>query len=241
MKKIVVANLKMNLIKEEYEEYIQTIKGKITDELEVVICPSFPFISMFQSKEFKLGAQDTFYIDKGSYTGEVSPTELKSLQVKYIIVGHSERRKYFNETNDLINKKVTAVLEHNMKSILCIGETDEEKLMHKTAIVLKKQLEEALKNIDSEALNDIVIAYEPVWAIGTGKTPTKEEINDSALFIKNMILQKYNFKNIKVLYGGSVNLDNIKSIMNLSNIDGVLIGGASTNPSTFLSMLDIIE
>jgi triosephosphate isomerase len=241
MKKVIIANLKMNLIKEECEQYLQTIKGKITDELEVIICPSFPFLSIFISKEFKLGAQNTFYLEKGSYTGEVSSIQLKSIGVKYIIVGHSERRKYLNENNDLINKKIIAVLKQNINPILCIGETEEEKAMHKTAVVIKKQLDEALKNVEPEDLNDIVIAYEPVWAIGSGITPTLDEINDSISFIKNIILQKYNFDHIKVLYGGSVNLDNIKQIMNLSYVDGVLIGSASTDPNTFIKMLSIIE
>lgn len=241
MKKLVVANLKMNLGLEAAQKYITTIKGQITNQLLVIICPSFPFLSLFKSAEYQLGSQNTFYKKDGNYTGEVSPSQLKSLGVKYIIVGHSERRLIFHETNKIINQKVAAVLKENLYPILCVGENKEQKLLHKTPVVIKEQLNEALKKIDQEMLNDVIIAYEPIWAIGTGLTPTPGEINSMGEFIKRVMSFEYNANNTRVLYGGSINQNNIKSIFSLENIDGVLIGGAAVNPDLFIETLNKIS
>lgn len=238
MKKLIVANLKMNLTLEEANDYLDIIKKNIIDQLEIIICPSFPFLPLFKNKDYKLGAQNCYYLDKGSYTGEVSPLQLKTIGVSYIIVGHSERRIYFKENNELINDKLKAILKHNIKPILCIGETMEERLLHKTFIVLKKQLNEALKDIESDMLTDIVIAYEPVWAIGSGKTPTSQEIAEVINYIKDLIKKEYKIDNIIVLYGGSVNLKNIKVITNIA--DGVLIGSASVDADNFINMINKI-
>lgn len=238
MKKLIVANLKMNLTLEEANDYLDIIKKNIIDQLEIIICPSFPFLPLFKNKDYKLGAQNCYYLDKGSYTGEVSPLQLKTIGVSYIIVGHSERRIYFKENNELINDKLKAILKHNIKPILCIGETMEERLLHKTFIVLKKQLNEALKDIESDMLTDIVIAYEPVWAIGSGKTPTSQEIAEVINYIKDLIKKEYKIDNIIVLYGGSVNLKNIKAITNIA--DGVLIGSASIDADNFINMINKI-
>ncbi|MGI6324968.1 MAG: triose-phosphate isomerase [Bacilli bacterium] len=238
MKKLIVANLKMNLTLEEANDYLDIIKKNIIDQLEIIICPSFPFLPLFKNKDYKLGAQNCYYLDKGSYTGEVSPLQLKTIGVSYIIVGHSERRIYFKENNELINDKLKAILKHNIKPILCIGETMEERLLHKTFIVLKKQLNEALKDIESDMLTDIVIAYEPVWAIGSGKTPTSQEIAEVINYIKDLIKKEYKIDNIIVLYGGSVNLKNIKAITNIA--DGVLIGSASVDADNFINMINKI-
>jgi triosephosphate isomerase len=238
MKKLIVANLKMNLTLEEANDYLDIIKKNIIDQLEIIICPSFPFLPLFKNKDYKLGAQNCYYLDKGSYTGEVSPLQLKTIGVSYIIVGHSERRIYFKENNELINDKLKAILKHNIKPILCIGETMEERLLHKTFIVLKKQLNEALKDIESDMLTDIVIAYEPVWAIGSGKTPTSQEIAEVINYIKDLIKKEYKIDNIIVLYGGSVNLKNIKVITNIA--DGVLIGSASIDADNFINMINKI-
>ena len=238
MKKLIVANLKMNLTLEEANDYLDIIKKNIIDQLEIIICPSFPFLPLFKNKDYKLGAQNCYYLDKGSYTGEVSPLQLKTIGVSYIIVGHSERRIYFKENNELINDKLKAILKHNIKPILCIGETMEERLLHKTFIVLKKQLNEALKDIESDMLTDIVIAYEPVWAIGSGKTPISQEIAEVINYIKDLIKKEYKIDNIIVLYGGSVNLKNIKAITNIA--DGVLIGSASIDADNFINMINKI-
>ncbi len=240
MEKMIVANFKMNLTYEECLEYLSVIKGKIPNYLNVVICPSFPYLYLFKSNEFKLGAQNCYYLNKGSYTGEVSPIQLKSIGVEYIIVGHSERRTNFNENNMLINKKIKNVLNQNIKPIICIGETKEEKLLHKTMPIIKKQLEEALNDVELEMLTDIIVAYEPIWSIGTGKIPTSNEINDATNFIKKILTTKYKVANPKVLYGGSVDQNNIKQIINLEAIDGVLIATASINAINFIEIFNNI-
>ncbi len=240
MKKMIVANHKMNLTIEEMDRYLNTINNKISDIFKVVICPSNIFLYMVRSTNFDLGAQNAFYLEKGSYTGEVSPSQLKSLGVSYVIIGHSERRIHFKEDDLLINQKLKALLKQNLKPILCIGETLEEKQLKKTYTVLKNQLLTALKNIAEEEMNDITIAYEPVWAIGTGKTPSDQDIKDSVTYIKKTVEQKYNIK-IKTLYGGSVNKTNIKDILRINNVDGLLIGSSSLDPEYFIKMIELIE
>ena len=239
MKTLIVANLKMNLTKEEMIDYIKGIKSQISNNFEVVICPSFVYLSMFQNFDYKIGAHDVFYFVQGSYTGEVSPIQLKSLGVSHIIVGHTERRKYFKEDDLLIGKKIKAILKQNIKPIFCVGETLTERQLKKTTNILKNQLLIALKDISKEEIKDIIIAYEPVWAIGSGITPTANQIKEVILYIKKVIMNKYNLE-IKVLYGGSVNKENIKSIINLEEVAGLLIGSSSLDPNYFISMLDLI-
>ncbi len=238
MKKIIVANLKMNLTLAEANSYLTNIKDKITDQLEVIICPSFPYLTLFKGYQFKLGAQNVFNLEKGSYTGEVSPVQLKSIGVEYVIVGHSERRLIFKEDNQFINEKIKAILNQNMLPILCVGETLEERSANKTSTVIQTQLEACLKDLN--ITNNIIMAYEPIWAIGSGQTPTSDEIREVMQFIKDYINNKYQI-NIRVLYGGSVNKDNIKSIIDIDNVDGVLIGGASIDSNNLLSMLNLVE
>jgi triosephosphate isomerase len=231
----------MNKELDSIKEYIQAIKGKITDGLNVVICPSFPYLNYFKSNEYKLGAQNCFYEKEGSYTGEVSPYQLKSIGVDYIIVGHSERRIKLNETDDMIAKKVYQVLKQNIKAILCIGESKSEKELHKTPIVIKKQLLNALDKVDNDMIEDLVIAYEPVYAIGSGVIPKIDDIKEVIDYIKDIINNKYSYNKVKILYGGSVDKNNIKDIININGIDGVLIGGASLNPSEFIDILNQID
>jgi len=239
--KTVVANLKMNMNLEDCKNYLDKTKGKIDTGLNVIICPSFLYLNLFKSDEFKVGAQNCYKQKEGSFTGEVSPYQLKSINVDYVILGHSERRKIFNENDKLIAEKVIETLKNNIKPIICIGETTSERDLKKTDIVIKKQLLEALKYIDSDMINDIFIAYEPVWAIGTGNIPSLNDIEEIVNYIKEIVNNKYN-KNIKVLYGGSINNENIQEIITLNNIDGVLIGNASLNPDGFIKLLDqIIE
>ena len=240
MKKIVALNLKMNLGYEEALEYVNTIKDKISDTYEVIFFPSAIFLHLFKKSGYQIGSQNVHYENKGAFTGEISPYQLKTSGIDYTIVGHSERRLYFKEDDKLINKKVIGALKNNLKVILCVGETDEERRLKKTALVISNQIERALKNIDSFDLRDVIIAYEPVWAIGSGKTSSKEEIADAIKFIKKIIFQRYDI-NIRVLYGGSVNKDNIKTIMNIENVDGILVGSSSFNPNYLISMIDIID
>jgi triosephosphate isomerase len=240
MKKIIALNLKMNLNYDEVLEYIDTIKNKISDSNEVIFFPSYLYLEGFKRLGYKVGAQNVYHLDKGAFTGEISPLQLKSLGIDYSLVGHSERRIYFREDDNLINNKVKGCLRNNLKIVLCIGETEEERCLKKTAMVLEKQLTHDLQDIDRSELEDITIAYEPVWAIGSGKTPRIEDIEDATAYIKKLILRDYGIEP-KVLYGGSVNKDNIKSILSIKNIDGVLVGSASNDPKNLLTMLDLID
>jgi triosephosphate isomerase (TIM) len=241
MKKIVIANLKMSMDYEKAKSYVEQLKGQISDSVEVVICPSNPFMYLFKTNEYKLGAQNVYYTNDPYCTGEVSVQQFKSIGTSHIIVGHSERRMYLQESNDNINKKIKAILSNNLKTVLCIGETKEERNMHKTTIVIKKQIEECLKNIDKDMLSDIIIAYEPIWAIGNGLTPTTLQIEEVVNFIKSICNAQYHTSNIKVLYGGSVNKNNIKEITNIKELDGVLVGTASWEAKSLIDIINIIK
>lgn len=240
---LIAGNWKMNTTVSEAVELVQ----KMLDELnrirnvEKVLCP--PSVSLaavaeiIKDSSIKLGAQNMHFRDKGAYTGEVSPLMLVDL-CEYVIVGHSERRQYFNDTNEVINKKVKAALEAGLKPILCIGEKLEENESGKTNEILNRQLESALADVDE--LNDIVIAYEPVWAIGTGRSASGEQANETIGLIRQRIANLYSkatVQNIRILYGGSVTADNISEFVKQAEIDGALVGGASLKAEQFISII----
>jgi len=239
--KIVVGNFKMYKGIEDIKDYIDSIKGKIRTDLKVVLCPPFIYLNLFKSNEYSLGAQNCFYENEGPYTGEISPFQLKSIGVEYIIIGHSDRRRLFNENDEMISKKIDQVMKNNIQCILCIGEDEIDKELHKTSVVIKKQLLNALKNVDDDMIRDIIIAYEPVYAIGTGNVPTNSDIEEAIQYIRNIITEKYNYNGIKVLYGGSVTEQNIKDIISIKGVDGVLVGGASLEPKKFLNIINEIN
>ena len=224
--KILAANFKMNLTLNEINEYIDKIKD--IDNKKIVLIQSNKDIHYILNKKFSVGVQDAYYLDNGAFTGEVSAKQISSLGVNYAIIGHSERRMYFNETNDILNKKILSCESNGLKVIYCIGETKEERESNKTKEVLLKQLDEGLKGA-----SEVIIAYEPRWAIGTNVTPTNEEIEDIISFIKS----KYNYK---VLYGGSTNDKNIASLNTIYNVDGFLVGGASLDYDKFKKMIEIV-
>lgn len=235
--KIVIANHKMNMLSSDINIYLKKIKEQINIE-NVIICPSCIYIPYFLKQNFKVGIQNVFYKSKGAYTGEISPRQAKSMEVDYAIVGHSERRKYFLETNNEINQKIELCLKNNLKVILCIGENKEEKYEGKTKEVLESEIVENLANISN--LEDVIIAYEPIWAIGTNETPTTNEIDIYTRYIKQIVKKHFNFKNIKVVYGGSVNEKNIDEITKIKSIDGVLVGGASTKYKEFVKIVTTV-
>lgn len=240
MKKIIGLNLKMNLNHDEVLDYVRIIKDKQFNNHEIIIFPSFIYLDKFKESNQLLGAQNVHQEDTGAFTGEVSPMQLKSEKINYSLVGHSERRQHFKEDDILINKKIKGCLRNNIQIILCIGETEDQRNLNQTKEVLERQIKEDLRDIDKESINNIVIAYEPVWAIGTGKTPTNQEIDEAIKYIKQCVELNCG-PNIKVIYGGSVNKGNIVDIMNISSVDGVLIGSASNNPNDVLSMMDMID
>lgn len=228
MEKLIIGNLKNYM---NFSETINYLK-QIEDLDNVIICPSNIYIPYFLNKKYKVGIQNILENDK-TCTGEISAKQAKSLGIDYTIVGHSERRINFNETNNIVNSKIKEALKEKLDVILCIGEKLEEK--DNAIQILENQITECLKDTE---LDNIVIAYEPVWAIGTGIIPTLEEIEKITKNIKDIVKKIYN-KEIKVLYGGSVNSSNIKEIIELT--DGVLIGKASTDAVEFLKIIEVVN
>jgi triosephosphate isomerase len=222
MNKLVIANMKMNLSIDEIKIYLDNIKSINTDK--IIFCPSTIYIPYFLKENLNVGIQNISSHENGAYTGEISVLQASSLGVQYAIVGHSEVKKLFNENNLIINKKLKLCLNNNIIPILCIGE-EEKCSLEKIKQVIKKQLEESLNNIKD--IGKIIIAYESNWKIGSNEFLNVEEIEDIILFIKQFIYQKYKISDIMVLYGGSINYYNIKSINSISCLDGVLIGNYS--------------
>jgi triosephosphate isomerase len=233
--KIIIGNWKMNKSYEEAISFVKNLKGNISNKNQVIICAPSLYIRdlvTLSEDKIKIGAQNMYFEEYGAFTGEISPLMLKLVGAEYVILGHSERRKYFYEDDKLINKKVIAALKHNLTPILCIGESLEERKNNTHFEKVKKQLKECLKNIDKENLNKIIIAYEPIWAIGTGNTATLEDAEEMCKYIRENI----NVSDLKILYGGSVTPDNIKGLLSEPNIDGVLVGGASLDLESFLKI-----
>lgn len=221
MKKYIVANWKCNPATLKEAENIFGLIKKEVKIPEVIICPPFTYLSSL--KGLALGAQNVFFESKGAYTGEISPLMLKDLGCKYVLIGHSERRKYFNETDEIINKKIKAAIGAGLSPIFCIGETEKERKEGKAEEVIERQIKKGLEGVKAP----IIIAYEPVWAIGTGNSCGKEEAEKMSLFIKKMA-------DVPVLYGGSVNASNSKEY---AKMDGLLVGGASLIPDEFITIV----
>jgi triosephosphate isomerase len=211
-----------------------------TMDVDVMIAPPFtalaPVSDMLKNTRIFLGAQNLFWEEEGAYTGEISTSMLVSAGCRYVIVGHSERRQYFGETDDTVNKKIKAALKKDLIPVLCIGESEMERDSKETFSVLDRQVRKGLKGFSADEMETLVIAYEPVWAIGTGKTATADQAQEVHLFLRAMLGKKFGdklAKSIRILYGGSVKSDNIKELMTMPDIDGALIGGASLEPETF--------
>ena len=227
---LIIANLKGNLLPRYIAPYLKEIESC---DSNLVICPSSIYVPYFLKHNYSVGLQN-IYCDGNLYTGEISPNQAYGLGVKYVILGHSDRRTKFNENDYDINKTMLECLKCGLKVILCIGETLEEKSMLKTARVIKKQLTLCLRNINN--LDNVFIAYEPVWAIGNGNTPSNQDIKDTVIYIKEIIYELYQ-QDVKVLYGGSVDENNIEMIKKIPNINGVLIGKASLDPKQLLKII----
>ena len=245
-KPLIAGNWKMHKTIEEARELVSHLKRELSDlsEVDIVVCPSFTALEnvgkLILGTNIKLGAQDVFYIKEGAFTGEVSSPQLKDCGCDYVIVGHSERRKYFQESNEMINKKIKASLEEGLNPILCVGETLEEREANQTIEVVTNQLEGGLSGIEENQLLKLTIAYEPVWAIGTGKTATPQQAEEVQKFIREWIEKKYSARSassLRILYGGSVKPNNIKDLMREEDIDGALVGGASLDASSFIAIV----
>jgi triosephosphate isomerase len=246
-KKIVAGNWKMNKTFSEAETLITEIADALDDinlhGTEVVLCPPALYLEMamdvaFESN-FKVGAQNIYPEDSGAFTGEISPLMLKELKVAYCIIGHSERRKYFHETNEFLRLKVVALLKHDIIPIFCCGEVLPEREAKQHFEVVKKQVEDSLFNLPVKSFRNVVIAYEPVWAIGTGVTATKEQAQEMHAFIRGLIAAKYDgttANGTTILYGGSCNGKNARELFSQPDVDGGLIGGASLKTDEFLQI-----
>ena len=244
-RKVIAGNWKMNMLPNEAIEYLQAFEPMVKNaEAEVILC--VPYTDLFycimhaQGTNIKIGAQNMHFEEKGAFTGEISPLMLKELDMDYVVIGHSERRQYFNETNETVNKKVLKALEVGIDPILCVGETLEEREAGNTKDVCKVQVEKALENVSKEDLAKVVIAYEPVWAIGTGKTATSEDANDVIAYIREVVANLYKelANEVRIQYGGSVKPSNVAEIMNQSDIDGALVGGASLEANDYVKLVN---
>lgn len=236
-KRYVVGNLKMSMDKCKVSKYLKVINEKNLDN-HVIIFPSSIYVPYFINHSYRVGIQDVYYESSGPFTGETSPSQAKSMGICCTLVGHSERRKNFHETDTVVNKKVLEALSDGLAVILCIGETLEEKELLKTDRVLKKQITYALRYVKD--YRQIMIAYEPVWAIGTKVIPSNEEIKKTIQYIKGLISKQYGYDNMKVLYGGSIDDENINTICEIDELDGVLVGNSSTDVDKFLKIIEVV-
>lgn len=233
----------MNMLPNEAIELVENLENKVKEtDKEVIIC--VPFIDLFytlletQQTNIHVGAQNVFYEDKGAYTGEVSAPMLASINTEYVIIGHSERRQIFFETDEDVNKKMKKALENHLKPILCVGETLEEREAGKTVEIITNQVAKALKDLTIEDLSNTIIAYEPIWAIGTGMTATKEDAENSIKAIREKVKSIFDSDDVSILYGGSVKEENAKELFEMPNIDGFLVGGASLKADSFAGIVN---
>ena len=245
-KKVIAGNWKMNKTPNEAIDFIDRLTPLVKDtKNEVVVC--VPYTDLFyalltaQGTNIKIGAQNMHFEEKGAYTGEVSAQMLKSIGVEYVIIGHSERRQYFNETDETVNKKVKTAFKHELNPIVCVGETLELLDGGKAEEIITNLTVKALEGLTDEQVQNTIIAYEPIWAIGTGKTATSEDANNAIKAIRDKICQIYGQnvgKSIIIQYGGSVKSANCKELFTTSDIDGGLVGGASLDPEEFAKIIN---
>lgn len=242
---IIAGNWKMNNTIEEGLQLVENIKThKLSEDVEAVVCVPFTLLKdvkeALKETNIKLGAQNMHWEEKGAFTGEISPKMLKEIPVDYVLIGHSERRQYFNETDETVNKKVKAALIHNIKPILCVGETLEQRESNMAKEIIKNQIIKAFEGVDKKNVSKIVVAYEPIWAIGTGKTASADDANDMISFIRETIGNLYKEEKdlIRIQYGGSVKPNNVSELMSKPEIDGALVGGASLKAKDFTDLIN---
>lgn len=243
---VIAGNWKMNKTVSEAVKLVEDLKPLVKGAAaEVVVCPTFvclnDAVKASNESNIGVGAQNMYYKDNGAYTGEISPLFLKDMKVEYVILGHSERRQYFKEDDSEINKKVVAALNHGLKPILCVGETLEQREAGAAFDVIATQVKGCLTGLENRNLDDLIIAYEPVWAIGTGKTATSQDANEVIGFIRKQLREMLGNEvadKTRILYGGSVKSSNTKELMNMPEIDGALVGGASLDAAEFSKIVN---
>jgi triosephosphate isomerase len=245
--KVIAGNWKMNNDPNETRDLISKLLAglkNLNSTCEVVICPPYTSLSeassMIKDSKIRLGAQNIHEEENGAFTGEVSAKMLLGAGCEYVIIGHSERRTIYKESNELINKKIRRALKNNLKPIFCVGELLEEREKNITEQVIKSQVLKGLQDFSVHDLKDLIIAYEPVWAIGTGKTATPQQAEEVHLFIRKLLADNFSSEfaeNLSILYGGSVKPDNSKELLSQKNIDGALVGGACLNADSFINII----
>jgi triosephosphate isomerase len=246
-KPVIAGNWKLYKTTKEALELVNSLAElvKQTKGVEIIVAPVYTVLKdvsrALEGSRIHLAGQDCFWEEEGAYTGEVSPKMLGDAGCSHVIIGHSERRQYFGETDEFVNRKIRAALQANLTVLFCIGETLEEREADKTFVVLKKQVSGGLAGITKHQLGRIIIAYEPVWAIGTGRTATESQAQDAHSFIREFLSGLYDKESaeaIRILYGGSVKPENIKGLMSRPDIDGALVGGASLKPESFAAIVN---
>jgi triosephosphate isomerase (TIM) len=247
MRRVIIAgNWKMYKTIAEAIELVNGLKRDLSEieDIDIVVVPPYTALSeisdMIAGSNIELGGQDVYWENEGAFTGEISPAMLKDAGAKYVVIGHSERRMYFHETNETVNKKVKASLNAGLLPIMCVGEKLEEREKNLTFKVVKAHVEEGLKGLSKEEALNVIIAYEPVWAIGTGKTATPEQAEEVHSYIRKLLRDMYDgdtAEEIRIQYGGSVKPENIKALINQKNIDGALVGGASLKVEQFVPIV----
>ena len=244
-KPFIAGNWKMNLLTGEAMELARAlVKAYDGLDIEIGVAPTYAAISavgsVLKGSKIRLMAQNIYWEDKGAFTGEISGPMIKDLGCTHVIIGHSERRQYFGETDATVNKRLKAAFKHGLTPIFCIGETLAEREGNKMLDVLETQVKGGLNGIPSADGKSIVIAYEPVWAIGTGKTASKEQAQEAHMFIRGLVSQLYDqelAEGVRIQYGGSVKPDNVKELMAMPDIDGALVGGAALKADSFIPLM----
>ena len=249
-RKVIAGNWKMNMTPAEAKELVKGIYAEVKGKkgCDVVVCVPYVDIPVVaqavKGTMIRLGAQNVHFAEKGAYTGEISANMLKECGVKYVIVGHSERRQYFGETDETVNKRAKAALDAGLYTIICVGEQLWERECGITEEIVSRQTKLALWDVPAEQLERVIIAYEPVWAIGTGKTATNEQADEVCGIIRKVVAEKYGKdagKKLIVQYGGSMNAKNAEGLLKMENIDGGLIGGASLKPADFAVIVNAAQ
>lgn len=246
-KPIIAGNWKMYKTLSEAIDFVDAVKSSVpvADQVDAVICAPALFlpslVNQAEGTDLAIGAQTMHYENEGAFTGEISPTQLEDIKVQYVILGHSERRQYDNETDEGVNKKAHAAFAHHLTPIICVGETLEEREASNTVVKVSSQVGAALKGLTAEQVAKTVIAYEPIWAIGTGKTATAQDANEVCAAIRKTVQEvagEVAAEMIRIQYGGSVKPENVVELLSMEHIDGALVGGASLKPESYLKLLE---
>ncbi|ELK47991.1 triose-phosphate isomerase [Halobacillus sp. ACCC02827] len=246
-KQVIAGNWKMNKNHREAADFVQTTKNEVpsSEQVESIVCAPFPFLQKLveetEGTSLKIGAQNMHFEENGAFTGEVSPVMLKELGVSHVVLGHSERREIFKETDEEVNKKVHAAFKHGLTPIICVGESLEQREADQTMDVVETQVKKALDGLTNEQCAESIIAYEPIWAIGTGRTATSEQANEVCTYIRKVVSEFVNTEAaeaVRIQYGGSVKPANVEELLSQSDIDGALVGGASLEADSFLKLVE---